>query len=109
MKRLFTLMLFAVLAAVAVNASVASANDSTPRVDRREARQHARIRQGVRSGELTRGEAMRLRAGQAHVRRMELRAKSDGRVGPRERVRLERAQDRQSRHIYRLKHNGRVR
>lgn len=109
MKRLFTLMLFAALAAVAVNANLASANDSTPRVDRREHRQHARIRHGVRSGELTRGEAMRLRAGQVHVRRMELRAKADGRVGSRERARLERAQDRQSRHIYRLKHNQRSR
>jgi len=109
MKRLFTLMLFAALAAAAVNANVASANDSTPRVDRREVRQHVRIRQGVRSGELTRREAMRLRMGQRHVDRMELRAKADGRVGPRERMRLERAQNRQSRHIYRLKHNGRVR
>jgi hypothetical protein len=107
MKRLVTLILFAALTVVSVN--VASADVSTPRVDRREARQHARIHQGVRSGELTRGEAMRLRAGQGHVRRMERRAVSDGRVGPRERARLERAQDRQSRRIYRLKHNARVR
>jgi hypothetical protein len=107
MKRLFTLILFAALAVVSVN--VASADVSSPRVDRREARQHARIRQGVRSGELTRGEAMRLRAGQTQVRRMERRAFSDGRMGPRERARLEWAQNRQSRRIHRFKHNGRVR
>lgn len=107
MKRLFTLILFAALAVVTVN--VASADVSTPRVDRRETRQHARIHQGVTNGNLTRGEAMRLRAGQTHVRRMERRAISDGRMGPRERARLEQAQNRQSRHIYRLKHNGRVR
>ena len=34
---------------------VAAAQSATPRIDRREARQEARIHQGVRSGELTRG------------------------------------------------------
>ena len=66
-----------------------------------------RIPLGVRSGELTPGEAARLRAGQGHMRRMERRAKSDGVVTPGERVRLNHAQNRQSRKIARLKHNGR--
>jgi hypothetical protein len=39
---------------------------------------------------------------------MERRAKADGVVTPGERSRLGRAQNRQSRHIARLKHNGRV-
>jgi hypothetical protein len=90
-------------------ATAASANTSTPRVDRREWRQHQRIRQGWRSGELTRGERFRLQRGQRHVRRMEWRAKRDGRVGPMERRRLARAQNHQSRAIYRLKHNRRSR
>jgi hypothetical protein len=77
------------------------------RVDRRQARQHARIVQGVRSGELTRGEVARLRAGQRHVRRAEFRAERDGVLTPRERARLEWQQDRQSRAIHRLKHNAR--
>lgn len=93
----------------AVSASVALAQTATPRVDRREARQHARIQQGVRSGELTPGEAAKLRAGQAHVERMENRAKADGVVTPQERRQLNRAQNRQSRRIHRLKHNHRVR
>ena len=101
-------VLFAMAAVAALSASVASARPVTPRVDRREVRQHARIQQGVRSGELTRGEAARLRAGQRHVRRMEARDKSDGIVTPRERMQLNRAQNRQSRHIARLKHNGRA-
>jgi hypothetical protein len=100
-------VLFAVAAITALTALTAEARCSTPRVDRRELRQHARIQQGVRSGELTRGEAWRLRAGQGHVRGMERRAKLDGTVSPRERIRLERAQDRQSRRIFRLKHNHR--
>jgi hypothetical protein len=81
----------------------------TPRIDRREARQHARIGQGVHSGRLTRGEAFRLRAGQRRVHRMERRAKADGRVSLRERAHMTRAQNRQSRAIWRLKHNGRTR
>jgi len=92
----------------ALDVAVASANTATPRVDRREARQHARIQQGVKSGELTPGEAAKLRAGQVHVRAMERRAKADGKVTPRERARLGHAQNRQSRRIARLKHNGRV-
>jgi hypothetical protein len=107
MKTLRVLMLTVAVAMLAT--TVASANPITPRVDRREARQHARIQQGVRSGELTRGERLRLGEGQMHVRRMERRAKSDGVVTPRERARLGHAQNRQSRHIYRLKHNDRTR
>ncbi len=102
-------VMFLVLAAATLTASLASANPATPRIDRREARQHARIQQGVRSGELTRGEAHRLRVGQRHVARMEGRAKSDGVVTPRERARITRAQNHQSRHIARLKHNERER
>lgn len=98
-----------VMAAAMLTATIASAHPNTPRVDRREARQSMRIRQGVRSGELTRGEARSLRAGQRHVHRMERRAKSDGHVSARERARLNHAQNRQSRHIWRLKHNGRSR
>ena len=105
MRMLRTLLVVAAFAAL--TAATAQANTYTPRVDRREARQHARIHQGVRSGELTPREAARLRMGQAHIRRMERRDKSDGIVTPRERVQLNRAQNRQSRRIYRLKHNGR--
>ena len=97
------------LALSALAASVAGAQTATPRIDRREARQHQRIRQGRRSGELTRGEQVRLRAGQRHIRRMEMRAKRDGRVTPMERRRITRARNRESRRIGRLKHNGRSR
>jgi hypothetical protein len=80
-----------------------------PRVNHRQTRQHARIHQGVASGELTRYEAHRARAGQRHVQRLENRALRDGDLSARERFRLEHVQDVQSRRIYRLKHNGRTR
>ena len=105
MKR--TWMIAVLAAAMTSFASFALAQSATPRIDRREARQHACIHQGVRSGEVTRGEAMRLRGGQRHVNRMELRVKSDGQVTMRERQRINRAQNRQGRAIYRMKHNGR--
>lgn len=87
----------------------ATASFAHGRIDNRQVRQRARIHQGVRSGELTRQEARRLRVGQRHVARMEQRAERDGRLSAAERCRIERAQDLQSRRIYRLKHNGRVR
>ena len=105
MKRI--LMGLALATLLITTAGLASANAATPRVNRREVHQHARIQQGVRSGRLTPGEAARLRAGQHHVHAMEHRAKSDGVVTPGERARLTHAQNRQSRHIYRLKHNAR--
>ena len=104
MKRIGLWVLIAAFAATF--AGTASAGVRTSRVDRREARQQLRIQQGVRSGELSPGEAARLRAGERHIRRAEWRAKSDGVVTPRARVRLNRALNRESRRIYRLKHNA---
>lgn len=90
-------------------AAVASAQ-GTMRMERRELRQDARIHEGVRSGELTRGEAMHLRMGERHIDRMEARARcNDGRMSVRERIRIDRAQNLESRRIYRLKHNGNTR
>jgi hypothetical protein len=89
-------------------AGIANAGTVTPRIDRREARQDTRIDRGVRSGALTPGEQARLRTGQAHIDRMEARAKSDGVVTMRERRHMERALNHESRAIRRLKHNRRV-
>lgn len=75
------------------------------RADRRQFSQHARIHQGVRNGDLNRGEAARLRAGQRHVRRLERRAEKDGVVTPKEHLRIEKAQNRQSSRIYKEKHD----
>jgi glucose/arabinose dehydrogenase len=107
MKTLRVLML--TLAATLLATTIASAHSVTQRVDRREARQSYRLHQGVRSGQLTRAEARRLRSGQRQVRRMEFRSERDGVVTRRERFRMENAQDRQSWRIWRLKHNDRVR
>ena len=106
MKRI-TMIIMAVAIAVSI-AGVAAAQTCPRRSTHRAARQELRIRQGVHAGQLTRCEVVRLRQGQRHIRSMELRARADGQVGLRERVRLNRALDRQSGRIWRLKHNGRV-
>jgi hypothetical protein len=80
-------------------------HDRYGRVDRRQDRQHARIVQGRHSGELTRGEARRLKKQQKKINRMERRFSRDGYLSARERYRLELAQDRASRRIARLKNN----
>jgi hypothetical protein len=105
MKRLTMIVL-----AVAIAASLAGAASAQPgarNVDRREWRQQVRIHRGVARGQLTRLEARQLRMGQRHVRRLELRCRADGRIGPRERARLHCALDRQDARIWRLRHNGR--
>ena len=96
------------LAILAAAALPVAAQVNTPRVDQREANQQARIQQGVQSGELTSREATKLEKGQAHVQTVEDKAKADGKVTPKERARLTKAQDKQSHKIYRKKHNVRT-
>jgi hypothetical protein len=78
---------------------------STPRIDQRQANQEQRIEQGEKSGQLTQKEAARLEQGQAQVEKMEDKARADGKVTKKERARIEHAQDRQSRKIYRQRHD----
>jgi hypothetical protein len=75
-------------------------------VNRREYYQRDRIRDGVRSGELTRGEAYRLINQQRRIESYERRSRlDDGRLDWRERRRLDQMLDRSSRDIYREKHD----
>ena len=71
----------------------------------RDHRQTQRIRQGVRSGEITRPEVRRLKKEQRRIDSAYHRISADGHVNWRERQRLDKMQDRASRHIYRAKHN----
>ena len=106
MKR-HTMLIMAIALTVSL-AGVAAAQACPRHPACRAARQELRIRQGVHAGQLTRREAHRLRLGQRHIRRMELRARAEGRVGARERARMHRALDRQSARIWRLRHGGRM-
>ncbi|MGB3470486.1 MAG: hypothetical protein WBA51_06680 [Erythrobacter sp.] len=77
----------------------ASAQD---RVDRRQDRQEERIDRGIEQGQITTREAQRLNRQQNHINRFEDRSIADGQgLNARERVRLERKQDRASANIAR--------
>lgn len=108
MKHASTLLV-AVLAALALPAyaQTTPAKDpgATPGIDKRQAEQQKRIDQGVQSGQLTPREAARLEKGQKRVQKMEDKAKADGKVTAGERARIQHAQDVQSRHIAKEKHD----
>lgn len=106
-KILTALMLAVPLLVVAQTAQAADA--ATPGIDRRQANQEKRIQQGVDSGSLNKREASRLERGEKRIERMEEKAKADGRVTPQERARLQRAENVQSKRIYREKHDAQSR
>jgi hypothetical protein len=93
------------LAALAVAMSAPALAD-TPRIDARQHHQRDRIENGLRNGELTLRETRRLAAGQVHLNRVERRAEADGVVNSRERARLHREANQQSRRIHRQKHDA---
>ena len=78
-------------------------------VNQREGRQQARIDQGVASGQLTAGEAVRdeRQHGRIDATEARMRANDGGHLTGNQRARLENRQNRASAHIYNSKHNGR--
>ena len=80
-----------------------------PGINHRQINQKRRIGQGIRSGELTRGEALRLGHQQKRINHQKRRLKADGTFTKHERVRVHKHQNRASKNIYRKKHNARRR
>ena len=95
----------ALTAALALSGAAVQAQS----VNQREGRQQARIDQGVSSGRLTAGEAVRDERQQGRIDATEarMRANNGGRLNGNQRARLENRQNRASAHIYNSKHNGR--
>jgi hypothetical protein len=73
---------------------------------RREARQQARINQGIRTAEVTPREFRYLERKQASIEAHRRMAWSDGRLSPWEARHLTKEQDRVSHDIWRVKHNA---
>lgn len=67
--------------------------------------QQQRIEQGVKSGQLTNREIGKLENGQARVDRAEARSGANGRVSANEQQRVQKTENRQSKRIYRQKHD----
>lgn len=85
--------------------SFAFAQTATPGVTKSQIQQTKRIKQGLRSGELTRVEAKKLTQQQARIHVAKKQAKRDGFVSPREKARLNHMQNKASRKIYVQKHD----
>jgi hypothetical protein len=78
---------------------------ATPRITHKQVRQQTRIKQGVKSGEVTPGESKKLETEQAKIQSDKKDAKSDGTVTPKERRSIRHEQRKASRDIYKAKHN----
>jgi hypothetical protein len=103
MKLLYKTALIAALSAFAITNVYADTRD--PGVNKRQHRQHARIADGVKSGELTHSEAKALRAEQRAIRAEEREFKADGVLTKGERRELHRDLNESSRDIRREKHD----
>ena len=76
---------------------------------KRQGRQQARIGQGLVSGQLTGREALRLEHQEKHIASDIRAAKADGTVTAAERAKINREQNRESRRIFRQKHDAQTR
>ena len=101
------LMVAGVLAVASLSHADAGVRDRG--VNARQQNQHQRVRQGVRSGELTRRETRNLAEGQRDIRQLERAYKSDGQLTRAERVDLHHEQNQASRDIHEAKRNEETR
>lgn len=72
----------------------------------RDVDQQQRIDQGLKSGQLSTGEAAKLEQGEAHIDRMESNADRNGNLSAAEKARIQNAQNRESAAIHRDKTNA---
>jgi Protein of unknown function (DUF4057) len=101
-------VLIAALLTVVMAAPV-FANPKSPAVDRREHRQKQRIKEGVRTGQLTRKEARDLSKQQRQIHAKEREMKSDGVLTQQERQELHQDLNESSQQIFQEKHDAETR
>ena len=77
-----------------------------PGVNARQQHQDQRIKQGVRSGELTKHEAKGLREDRRDIKQLEMAYKADGTLSGAERKDLHQELNKNSKNIYQQKHDG---
>jgi len=81
---------------------------ATPQIKAHQVNQKARIREGVKSGELNKNEAERLRMEQARIQAEKKASKADGVVTPSEHHEIRKDQKKASKDIYNQKHDAQV-
>ena len=98
--------LMVIVALLATFCAPVFAGTDDPGVNRRQHRQKDRIKQGVRSGELTKEEAKGLRGEKKAIREKEKAFKSDGQLTKDERKELHQELNESSKHIADEKHDA---
>ncbi|MGB7815870.1 MAG: hypothetical protein WBL28_05930 [Methylotenera sp.] len=107
MKKNTIVLIGLVACSLLVNSAFAGTRDH--RVNHRQHKQHARIAQGAKSGELTRDEAKDLREDQRELRQKERAYKADGQLTKDERKDLHKDLNENSKEIYEEKHDAETR
>ncbi len=74
-------------------------------VKKREENQQNRVAQGVKSGELTAGETARIEKGEQKIEADRKAALADGKMTRKEKKKLNREENKESKKIHHLKHN----
>ena len=75
-------------------------------IEERQKRQQERIGEGIQSGELTKKEAVKLEAEEGKIQREKRRfRRNDGKLGPKEKAKLNRDLNKASKDIYKEKHD----
>lgn len=90
-------------------AAAGRSKTADPGVNARQHRQHERTEQGVRSGQLTKGETKEIAKEQQAIRKEERQYKSDGTLTKEERKDLHQDQNAASKNIYQEKHDAETR
>ncbi len=101
-----TRWLFVSLVSLSISFTTVNAWAEGPIV-KREEKQQNRIGEGVRSGQLTARETVKLGAGERKIESDREKAWSDGSLSAGEKARLMHEEDKESRKIYAMKHNER--
>jgi len=99
-KLLFTLVV------IGLSGLIFSGQAMAGKLEHRQVWQQKKIWQGVKSGQLTRHETRTLWHEQQRIQRIKKSFWRDGRLSPRERIRLAYWLDKADQHIFQLKHNG---
>ena len=109
MKKAMTVLMTVGILFSLTATSFAHGRNKVPVARKRQVEQQQRIRQGIRSDELTKREVRGLEKEQRGIHQEIRASKSDGVVTGAERRDIQQEQNQASHHIYRAKHNRRDR
>lgn len=86
-------------------AGFTQAQTATPGITKTQIDQQQRIKQGLKSGSLTKAEVKKLEKQQVQIQKMKIRSKADGVVTRKEKARINAAQTNASARIFKQKHD----